>query len=439
MTILDVVIDLKHRYMKNHNGACWPVPIHRNSYFDMGETFVDIWSRELGMYESLLSALKVRQRGTLVIFKYLPYEVLFSREDFNFSNFWDSYGGVYRDCRGIVIDLDREEVVMMPFRKFFNIGENNESLESVVEKEMESSDIIEFSNKLDGTLIIARYLEYRNETLCTTSGMFQSSLVDQASKILDQTNYQMLLREYKDSTLLFEFISPNDPHVVSYSDDMFGLHLIGINKGNSNLLPYSEVIQIANEFGVSCTDKYEMTFRQVVNSLKEYKASEKEGYVMYLGSINPDTKDAVFNRLYKIKCDDYKLMIKILNKISPNDVISAIYHERVDDVRSGLPKGAEGLFNEVLGLVGKYVRLIDKNVSIGLSEAPENKKEFFVWIKSSNIHPAVKRVMIQKYLAKFAGREYHNPCYLSVYDDGKQVSLYKYAEIEKIVEEISGA
>ena len=49
-----------------------------------------------------------------------------------------------------------------------------------------------------------------------------------------------------------------------------------------------------------------------------------------------------------------------------------------------------------------------------------------------------KRVMIQKYLDKFAGREYHNPCYLSVYDDGKQVSLYKYAEIEKIVEEMSG-
>lgn len=41
---------------------------------------------------------------------------------------WENKNSIYRECRSIVIDLEEDNIALLPFRKFFNLNETEENL-----------------------------------------------------------------------------------------------------------------------------------------------------------------------------------------------------------------------------------------------------------------------------------------------------------------------
>ncbi|MGE7215365.1 hypothetical protein ACQKJC_02615 [Priestia koreensis] len=73
------------------------------------------WLQKLNRkeYDEVFACLHVNQNGSLVLFRYDLFEM--KRE------MWEDQGSIYRECRSVVVDLEHEEVVLSPYRKFFNL------------------------------------------------------------------------------------------------------------------------------------------------------------------------------------------------------------------------------------------------------------------------------------------------------------------------------
>ncbi len=73
------------------------------------------------------------------------------------ESMWTNPGSIYRECRSVVIDVVNEQLVLAPFRKFFNLNEVDENrLENILNK-IKSAKSIEITDKLDGSMQNARY------------------------------------------------------------------------------------------------------------------------------------------------------------------------------------------------------------------------------------------------------------------------------------------
>jgi hypothetical protein len=140
---------------------------------------------------------------------------------------WENKDSVYRECRSVVINLKDEELVLVPFRKFFNLNEVAENEMNVIQKEIEKAKSVEFSNKLDGSMQQARY--YQGEFVMSGSSALEvekSFRLEEGYQFLTQ-KHKNLLTYYPELTFIFEYISMRDQHVVRYTEDDQGLYLIG--------------------------------------------------------------------------------------------------------------------------------------------------------------------------------------------------------------------
>ena len=70
---------------------------------------------------------------------------------------WYIYDGFYRECRSVVIDVLHDELVLTPFRKFFNINELEETQLDIVQKKIKNAARVEITDKIDGSMCSARW------------------------------------------------------------------------------------------------------------------------------------------------------------------------------------------------------------------------------------------------------------------------------------------
>ena len=198
-------------------------------------------------YTEIFSYINVKQNENKVLFKYKDFEKLFRETELQYHDFWHMYNELFRECRGLVYDLEKHQIVALPFQKFFNIDEQEETSMENIRKMLKNAHTVEFGNKLDGTLIIARW--YEGELFSCTSGSLTEENVyplKYARKFLGNDDYTSLVKDFKDWTCLFECISPNNQLVVVYSQEQYGLHLIGMrNVKTGELKSYSEIKEIA--------------------------------------------------------------------------------------------------------------------------------------------------------------------------------------------------
>lgn len=406
--ILEFVIDLKKKY-ENKFGVA---PLK-----NIGEKSCVIqWAEKLNYGIDILKNLTIRQNGDFVIFKYMKFEVLFAKDDdISYSQFWDIHNGIYRECRGVTIDVRNECYVTRPFDKFFGIDEREETSEKNIRKMIKCANVVEFSDKIDGSIIISRW--YKDNVFVSSSGMIVDSLiVNSARKILLTENYLNFLKNYSNWTCIFELVSPMDVHIVSYGPDMHGLHLIGMrNVSTGELKPYSELDDIVNEYNIMGTEYIGLGFDDILKTRGDYKASEKEGYVMYIDGV-----------LIKIKFDDYILMHKMwMTKCSMNGLIEAVYKDRIDDLMMSVPDNFKKVLDDGLKTIALYENLMQKAVDKYSSFAPTDRVEFFKWVKT--INPHIGRYITNNYLGKPIS-------FLVLRDDGKQAQYIKYAKIEELIE-----
>lgn len=414
MKIWELVYKIKREYLKKYNTIEYNYP---------NEVCLLHWINKLGNkeYIDIFNFLNIKQLGTKLLFKYKDFEELFYyNKNLKYRDFWNLYDGIYRECRGLVLDIEKEDIVCLPFPKFFNIEEQDETKECVIRKKLEKAKTIEFTNKLDGSLIITRY--YDNKNIICTSGLLdidKSYILRYSTRFFDNNgNYQRFLQDYSDYTCLFECITSNNQLVVNYGKEDYGLYLIGMRNINTlEIKSYSEVLEIAKKYELRIPEQYSMSFDDILNTRNNYRYNEKEGYVMYLDGM-----------LVKIKCFEYLLMHKRnKNSISKNDILKAICNETIDDLYSSCEKGFEQIIDETSCIIKEYCHLMEVKTEKMFKDAPKDKIEFFKYIKTQ---PKI----FQKYLImKYNNQKYS---YLILSGNNGSIKYIKFIELEERLKEL---
>lgn len=329
----------------------------------------ETWLKKLNepYYNSIFDCLEISQYNEFLLIRYGIGALQ--------PSMWKEKDSIYREFRSIVIDLVSEEIVLCPFRKFFNIDETEDTSQTEILKRMKNAKHIEFTNKLDGSMQSVRY--YDNQFIMSGSREMDKSkswrLTDGYNMLTD--NHKRMIKDNSDFTFIFEFISLKDAHVVIYKKEQEGLYLIGArNVFNGNELNYCELKEIADNYNVSMTEIENITLEEAIEKTKTIKCNEKEGWVLNLDGFK-----------VKIKCDDYVELHSLIGFISsPNTIIKNIAEDRYDDMLSKIPQDYRNRICDVADLVFKYKLDMNEKICYNYSIAPkDDRKTFMLWVDNN--------------------------------------------------------
>lgn len=398
--VLNKFIEIKNEYKKRIGHITYD---YTEGYTNKSETCLERWVSELNSiepfnqykeYEDLLSCLELNQHKNMLLIRYARYSSVYDNEvEASGEDFWDRYDGFYRECRSVVIDVEKDCLILAPFRKFFNINELAETALESIEARIKNAKVIEFSNKLDGSMQSARY--YNGEIVVAGSQSLNKEiswrLEDGYNRILTQDNYVNMIKSYPNYTFIFEYISLADAHIVKYTKKDEGMYLIGIrNVETGEEKDYSTVLNFAEKYKILTTKIYDKTLDVLMKELDDKQSYEAEGFV-----INID------NFKVKLKYNDYVFMHRALGKLSSiNLIIRSIADDKYDDLISKLPIAYHDRVKKVSSIVFKYINDTNKKINEYYDKAPkENRKDFMIWI-DNNVPKNYRSYCKYKYLNK---------------------------------------
>lgn len=341
------------------------------------------WINELNenKYNEIFECLQFNQWNEFVLIRYGLAEMQ--------EGMWLDPNSIYRECRSIVIDLKRDELVTVPFRKFFNLNEVAENSVDNIKNKISKSKTIEVSDKLDGSMHCARW--YNNDIFYTGSMALDENeswrLVEGKEMLND--DYIKMIKENPNLTFIFEYISLKDAHVVLYNKHDEGLYLIGIRDvNNGKEFSYSELIGLASKYNIKSVNLENKTIDELLEEMKYYKSHEKEGWV-----INID------GHKVKLKCDDYVYVHRILDKVSSiNIVIQSIAEDKYDDLISKIPDKYRERINCIAREIFNYVKETEKEIIKSYNTAPkDDRKTFMIWV-DENVPKNIRGYVRSKFL-----------------------------------------
>lgn len=297
-------------------------------------------------YDNFLGCVDIVNYGTWNLVKYS----LIKGGDIDI---YENHDSIYRELRALTVDMKTCDIVLCPFRKFFNVNEIDETQADVVVERIKNAKDVEIANKMDGSMIAARY--YNEKVIMSGTGSLDTNkapiLCDAYTYVTD--NITEMLKAYPDYTFCFEFISVKYPIVVIYKEEQQGLYLIGMrNVKTGEQMPYHIVAEVANKYNVAMTQIEERTFDEITNARKDYASKDKEGWVIFVDGI-----------LYKMKCEDYLAVHKIISKAaSVNAIIHAIADDCFDDMIAYVPKAYHNRIMRVAKVVIDYNNMERKKI-----------------------------------------------------------------------------
>ena len=289
--VLNKFIEIKSEY-RDKVGV--PTYGYKTGYTDESESCLERWISELRNkfpenikykeYEDMFHYLELNQYENLLLIRYARYSNVYDGEiDVSGDDLWDRFDGFYRECRSIVIDVEKDCVVLCPFKKFFNVNELDETSVENIRRKIAIAKIVEFSDKLDGSMQSARW--YNGKIIMSGSQALDKNkswrLKDGYRMMEESSGIQMLLKTYPEYTFVFEYISLPDAHVVKYDKKDEGLYLIGMrNVDTGKEANYFVITELARTFGVRTTKIFDKTFDSVMAELDDKLSSEAEGFVI---------------------------------------------------------------------------------------------------------------------------------------------------------------
>src|ERR1017187_2017814 len=192
--------------------------------------------------------------------------VLFNYNDkCGFEKMWNPYT---KAARGIIFKKTTKELVALPFPKFFNVGEIQETLLTNLPNEP-----YEVFDKMDGSLGIT-YEDHHDDTRIATRGSFSSLQSQIATQIFQEKYAAKFDKMNLPITLLFEIIYPENRMsagarlVLDYgtTKDTFLLAAFNIKTGVE--LQRNSVETIAKSLGCPIAKKYNYTIQQMIQLQK---------------------------------------------------------------------------------------------------------------------------------------------------------------------------
>lgn len=349
----------------------------------------------------IFKPLDINCYNGMALFKYKNFIALDEMDMFG-QDFWDLHNGLYRECRSVVVDIKNSKLVLAPQPKFHNVDENDKWSVFVIHEKIAHAKKVEITNKLDGSNQNYRY--YNGDIVGSGSSALNPSTswrLAEGYKLLTD-GVKNLLEDFPEYTFMFEYISPKNQIVVNYAKEDEGIYLFGArNVLSGREMSYEDVLHLAHKYGVKTTEIYDDSFDDIMNKLDDYKADEKEGWVIGI----TDDNNNIFKA--KLKVNDYVLIHKALSKlISPNAIIKAIADDKWDDFYSKVPVAYRDNANEIKEIVVKYVYHMSFKISEyqtlaakELGNMVNDKKSYMIWCYK-NIPKSYRGYVISKYNGK---------------------------------------
>lgn len=322
------------------------------------------------------------QRG---VYALITYSLIKGGETDLFSN----PNSILRNCRGTVINMQTCELVLLPFKKFFNIDEIEECSMEVVVKKIKHAELVEITDKLDGSMIAMRY--YNDGIFVGATGSL-SEKKNPRLKICKKyitDNHKKMFQKYKDWTFVFELILFDYPQIVEYPKEKDGIYLIGArNIHTGETLPYYKLKEFAKTYNISMTEIENHSLNEILGMTNKYKAKEKEGWVL-----------RVDDTLYKMKCDDYLKINKLLGT-SPNVILRAWLAGVLDDAKAYYANSSY-MIEYIENFERMFQKFADINAQIVNQYYEQFKhikdiKDFAIAVKQSKIPKKYKGFVMNK-------------------------------------------
>lgn len=213
--------------------------------------------------------------GSLSIFNYTKRVA--------YDSLWDE---VTLNARGLVLDMETDEVAALAFPKFFN---DDEPLGTIPARPPDS-----VTTKLDGALGISFWHEGRLRW--TTRGSFYSPHAEAANALWNHAKDWLVPERY---TLLVEIIHPVTRIVVPY--DFEGLVLLGvIDRTTGRDLPYDEVCKAAWVLDLRVTEAVDATDAEAVRAIADAQDHRAEGFVARWGDHRVKIKGARYREVHRL-------------------------------------------------------------------------------------------------------------------------------------------
>lgn len=210
-------------------------------------------------------------------------------------------------ARGLIMDRS-DHIVARGFKKFFTLGENEETTAEKVDLKLMGKHTV-IQKKYNGFLLIASWSPQLDDVLFTTKGgIISGNYIDIAMTTFtpDEVNsVKDYLKGHKQESMLFEVVNTEkDPHLIN---DKTGVYLLDvIHNDVEGLSVYKDTNDTwAEQIGYP---KYHVVERIPLGEIKQYKQSGVEGLANLKA---PDSEGYVITNLdtgykVKIKSQTYK-------------------------------------------------------------------------------------------------------------------------------------
>jgi RNA ligase len=207
-----------------------------------------------------------------------PLQMLTYGREAVHTNNWDS---VIRKCRGIIFNIETDDIIARPFEKFFNLrtagmpatDPNDWSVSEISDRwKLEPPEVWE---KMDGFL--CTMYSYNNKQYIASKGSFDSVHAKWATAWY-QANVKGVWPE--GYTPVFEGICSSIRIVVDY-EKFEGLVLLAvINNETGEELSGNDLRQTARILGVETPDIYDLTWQGASAKSLDTEVENFEGYVL---------------------------------------------------------------------------------------------------------------------------------------------------------------
>ena len=372
--VFNFIISVKNQYIEKFNNFD---PVEFTGFKNIVEKMVSELDNDF--YKKIIQPLQINQWRTFVLLRYGRFSDIYGGEnDITPANFWNIHNGFYRECRSVVIDIEANKLVITPFKKFHNINEGEENSIDKIKERIKNAKSVEFADKIDGSMQCARY--YNGKIVMAGSQAINPEnswrLEEGYEIIYNNENYQKAIKHFSTKTLIFEFVNLKDQPVVRYDKSEEGLYLIGIRDIETGIQhSYEDVKNHAAMFNLKFAGIKNKTFTEIQEEIKICSSDKKEGYVVNVDGF-----------LFKMKCDDYVKMHRILSELSsPNLVLEHIRDNTFDDFMARVPEAYVDRVEEIARNIFKYIRIYDQKTREYYYSLKNynNKKEFMLLVEES--------------------------------------------------------
>lgn len=234
-------------------------------------------------------------------------------------------------CRGLIFDVESQEIVGLPFKKFFNL---NQISDCTFDKIIQKGNPKWITEKLDGSLGIAFWCKYENKIRVATRGSLDSIQSKWATNWINKNATQ----EYKDylknnkTTHLYEIIFNENRIVVKY--DFNELVFIASIDNKSYKIDYDDK-NIPNSFK-RAKHYNNLTLEQLIQNSKTLQGNEEGWVVIY------DDQTMI-----KIKGEEYKRLHALKGDVTPKRILDIISNYSLKDRETLLSLLPDEFYDEV--------------------------------------------------------------------------------------------